>query len=112
MSITDSRIRAAVWQGAERWDGRRRRWYVDVYYAARRMPGSSVVGRCATDRDWSTEVIQRDFATRLEALNHANYLVALMRRTAALAALASAGTVTTDEALASLSATFTPQEET
>lgn len=94
MNITNWKIRAAVWQGSERWDGRRPRWYVDVYYAARRLPGTSVVGRCATDRDYSTGVIQRDFTTRLEALDYATQTVRAIRLAGAL----TAGNVSAEQA--------------
>lgn len=80
MSITDSRIRAAVWQGSSTG-----RWYVDVYYARRRSAGSSPVVRSDRDRDPGTPVIEQDFATRLEALDYAAQLVGTMRLTTALA---------------------------
>lgn len=100
MSIADSKIRAAVWQGAGH--GRRGRWYVDVYYAARRGDPMSPVWRAAVDGDTGAEVIEGDFASRLEALDYAERTVGLMRITAALVAAASAGMVTVDEALAGL----------
>lgn len=98
MSITDSRIRAAVWFGEVTGT-----WYVDVYYAARRTPGTSPFARAEADHEPGTEVIGKEFADRVAALNYANSTVYVRRRTGALVALMNAGTVTTAEVLASLS---------
>ncbi|HEX7352506.1 hypothetical protein [Brachybacterium sp.] len=111
MSITDSRIRASVWAGSEDWRDQGRRWYVDVYYAARRSPATPAILRAELDADPDTEVIRRDFATRGEALDYARFTVGLMRRTAAIAIAVSAGMVTTEQALAALGNVTTPNPE-
>ena len=103
--IADHRIRAAVWLGEVTGT-----WYVDVYYAAHRTPGTSPFQRAEADHEPGTEAIEieKEFADRVDALNYANHTVYVRRRTDAIVALMNVGTVTAAEALASLSL----QEET
>lgn len=98
MSITDSTIRAAVWQAR-----RGGPWYSEVYFAERRSRVLLAL-RCDFDRDPRTEVVRHRHASRLEALDYAADLVGLMRGAAALAVAGTAGAVSGAEALDALAA--------
>lgn len=81
MTITDHRVRAAVWHSPASGE-----WRVEVYYAARRRRRRvSVVLRADFDRDLSTEPVRRSFPDRLEALDWAAGTVGVMRLACSLA---------------------------
>lgn len=80
MSITDNRIRGAVWYG-----GGSGQWWADVYYAAGRDPDARAYERAEVDGDSDAEVIDQDFATRAEALAYVEQVIGALRVAAALA---------------------------
>lgn len=81
--IADHRIRAAVWCGMQTGT-----WHVDMYFADKRT-STYLLTRAVMDRAPGSNIIERTFATRLEALNYAHRTVGSIRHaaTAAVAGL-------------------------